>query len=302
MKILRARSDRPPRGGRRVIRRGSSRVTVGTLSVMAIATAGLGLLWLSSASSARPPLAAPLHEGIASSSTPAAPSTTPDAPAGDPTATIAAPVDGSTVAAGSAVALTARGSADLVTALQAGTPRSCWFTVGDNASTSVAGTLTPTTATCSASWTAPYKAAFTITGWFATASTVAYPTTPVTLNVTGADSPRCVSAASPACSFKWVEVAYTSSTAYSGRVCGIDTCAWTSTHTAWTQVSDSSGAKDYWLNRTGSMATGDVAEAYLCLGSSSADWSTYSSGRNFVSLLGQPETSANPLAAGTCTS
>lgn len=265
-----------------------------TLTVAAVATAGVGLLWLSSTSLARQPLHAPVQAGSTSTSA-AAPGTTPPAPAGDPTASITAPADGSTVAAGSAITLTARGSTDLVTALQAGTPRSCWFTLGDDANSTVTGALDATTATCSAAWTFTYRSAFSITAWFATSSTVAYPTPAVTLNVTGADSPRCTGA-STGCTYKWVEVAYTTSTAYSGRVCGIDTCLWTSTHTSWTQVD----GKDYWLNRTASMASGDVAEAYLCVGTSSTGWASYSSGHNLTTLLGRSDTSANPVPAGTC--
>lgn len=287
----------PSRGRIAASRARSGSFTRRTLAVIGLVTVGVGLLWMSSASPAQQPHADPVQAGNGNSSTPAAPTTPPPAPAGKPAATITAPTSGSTVAAGTAVTLTARGSADLVTALQAGTPRSCYFTVGDDANTSVAGTLDASTATCTATWTVTYKSAFSITGWFATASTIAYATPAITLNVTGSDSPRCTGAVAVGCAYKWAEVYYTSSTAYSGRVCGIDTCQWGSAHTSWSQVS----GKDYWLNSTGStLPDGNAAEAYLCIGTSSADWSTYSTGRNFASLLAQPETSASPLPSGTC--
>jgi hypothetical protein len=83
-------------------------------------------------------------------------------------------------------------------------------------------------------------------------------------------------------------------------VCSIDGgCQWTTAHTSWTQVS----GKDYWSNGNGStLPDGNIDEAYLCIGSAPSDWNNYTASHSLTTLLSQPETSAKPIPAGTCTS
>jgi hypothetical protein len=94
-------------------------------------------------------------------------------------------------------------------------------------------------------------------------------------------------------------VYYTASTdTRYARVCSLDGgCQWQTTHTSWRQVPGS----DYWINSTGQpLGDGNSAEAYLCIGSSPADWTSYTSSHSFDTLLSSPESSAAPVPAGTC--
>lgn len=77
---------------------------------------------------------------VATASSSPSPSAAAADPAGNPTATITSPVAGTSVASGTAVALSALLSSDLITALQAGTSRSCYFTVGDDANSCLGST------------------------------------------------------------------------------------------------------------------------------------------------------------------
>ena len=98
--------------------------------------------------------------------------------------------------------------------------------------------------------------------------------------------------------YRWAEVYYDSGNTRHFRVCGIDGgCQWQTSHTTWRQIAGS----EYWINSTGSpLPDGNQAEAYLCIGSSPAAWTSYASSHNLDTLLGQPDTSAKPVPAGTC--
>lgn len=231
-----------------------------------------------------------------SSSSPASPT----ADAGNPSATVTGPADGSTFASGTSITLVATFSADLRTALQAGTNRACYFTVGDDASTTVSGVIDMNAGTCTASWAYSYAAGFTITGWIETPSDTSYRTPPITVNITGGTNPRCTgqTGAPTTCVYRWVEVYYNAANTRTVRVCAVDGgCQWQTAHTSWRQVAGS----DYWINSTGQpLPDGNQAEAYLCLGSAPAAWTSYSSTHNFDTLQSQPATSAAPIPAGTC--
>lgn len=204
-----------------------------------------------------------------------------------------------TVASGTALTLSAQLSPDLVTAVQAGTPRGCYFTVGDDANSVAVGTLNTTAGTCQAAWTYNYAATYTLTATVTTPARIAYTSPPVTITITGPSNPRCTaSAGAPAtCVYRWTEVYYTN-TGRSQRVCSIDgACQWQTSHTSWNQIT----GKDYWTLSTGqTLPDGDNADAYLCLGSAPSTWSTYANDHNFDTLLAAPQTTATPLPAGTC--
>jgi hypothetical protein len=130
---------------------------------------------------------------------------------------------------------------------------------------------------------------------------ITYASPAITVTVNGGANPRCtgLSSAPSGCAYRWAELAYVGS-ARSARVCAIDGgCQWQSAYTAWSQVPGS----DYWLNQapTGqTLSDGDSADAYLCVGSSAADWTTYTSSHDFTALFAMPETNATPIPAGTC--
>jgi hypothetical protein len=139
---------------------------------------------------------------------------------------------------------------------------------------------------------------FAVSAWVATPPQITYAAPAISISVSGPSNARCTGAMSANCAYDWVETYYKSSTRYN-RVCAIDSgCLWQSAHTSWKQVP----GKDYWVNSTGhTLPDGNLAEAYLCVGSSPSNWSTYASGHSFDTLTRQPETSAAPLAAGVCT-
>jgi hypothetical protein len=224
----------------------------------------------------------------------------PPPPTGKPTAAMTAPADGASLTAGTATTLTAKLSDDLVTALQAGSGGSCYFAVGNDANTVVSGTLNVQAATCSGTWTYRYGGTFSVSAWVATPSQVTYAAPPISVAVIGSTNARCTGTASApsTCVYHWVETYYKGSTR-TIRVCAVDAgCLWQSAHTAWKQIA----GKDYWVNSTGqTLPDGNLAEAYLCVGSSPANWSAYSTSHSFDSLTSQPETSAAPVTAGVCT-
>jgi hypothetical protein len=225
--------------------------------------------------------------------------TTPPAPVGTPTARISAPADGSTYATGVAVNFTATLSTDLVTALQAGSARSCSFSVGDDAGSTATGTLNLTAGTCTGSWTYAYAGGFAVSASVITPSQITYGTAPTNITITGSTNPRCTGAGAPStCVYRWTEVYYNSANTRFARVCSIDGgCLWQTAHTSWTQLTGT----DYWVKSTGQvLSDGNLAEAYLCVGSSPASWTAYTSGHNFDTLMSQPDTSAKPLPSGTC--
>jgi hypothetical protein len=226
--------------------------------------------------------------------------TTPPAPVvGTPTARITAPVDGTTYATGAAVTVTATLSTDPVTALQAGSARSCTFSIGDDAGSTANGTFNLTAGTCTGSWTYSYAGSFAITASIVTPSQITYGTAPINVTITGSTNPRCTGAGAPAtCVYRWTEVYYNSADTRFARVCSIDGgCLWQIAHTVWPQIT----SDDYWVKSTGQvLPDGNLAEAYLCVGSSPASWSSYASTHNFDALTSQPDTSAKPLPSGTC--
>lgn len=232
---------------------------------------------------------------------PSSTSTAPAAPAGNPTAAMTSPADGSTASAGTAVTLAATLSTDLVTALQAGSGGSCYFLIGDDANSTTRGVLDLSARTCTGSWTFSYADTYSIAASVATPSGLTYGSAPITVTVSGGSNPRCTgqAGAPSSCVYRWTEVYYTSSnnTRYA-RVCSLDGgCQWQTTHTSWPQVT----GKDYWINSTGQpLGDGNSSEAYLCLGSSPTDWTSYTSSHSFDTLLNRPETSATPIPAGTC--
>ena len=128
---------------------------------------------------------------------------------------------------------------------------------------------------------------------------VTYGTAPINVTITGSTNPRCSGAGAPnTCVYRWTEVYYNSANTRFARVCSIDNgCLWQTAHTSWTQLS----GKDYWVKSIGQLLPdGDLADAYLCVGSSPASWTSYTSSHNFDTLMSQPTTSAQPLPSGTC--
>jgi hypothetical protein len=227
-------------------------------------------------------------------------STTAPAPvSGTPTARISAPADGSSYPTGAAVNFTATLSTDLVSALQAGSARSCAFSIGDDAGSTASGTLDLTASTCTGSWTYSYAGTFAVTASIITPSQVTYGTAAINVTITGSTNPRCTGAGAPAtCVYRWTEVYYNSANTRFARVCSIDGgCLWQTTHTTWPQIT----GNDYWVKSTGqALSDGNLADAYLCIGSSPASWSAYSSSHDFAGLMRQPDTNAQPLPSGTC--
>jgi hypothetical protein len=274
----------------------------------------LATLWtlipLAATQHSSPSAAAPNHRGsqqavalnlVATSSTAAPTTVTAPAPSGDPTVTMTLPVDGSIVAAGTAVALSAALSPDLLTAVGAAPGANCFMTIGDDAESTVPGALDATTGVCSGTWTFRAGGAFSVVAWVETPAMITYASPGITVTVNGDSSPRCtgLSASPSGCVYRWAEISYIGS-ARSARVCAIDGgCLWQSAHTEWGQVA----AHDYWLNQASAgqvLADGDSADAYLCVGSSAADWTSYTGSHDFTALLAKPETSADPVPAGTC--
>jgi hypothetical protein len=225
---------------------------------------------------------------------------TQSAPANSSMATMTAPADGSTVSAEEAVTLTAVLSPDLVTALQADGTGACYFTVGDDANSTPLGTINLTARTCTGTWEFSYGSDYTVAGWVNTPSRITYSTPPITVTVTGGANQRCTGDDGPGiCSYHWTEVYYTAPNhTRHGRICDIDGgCEWQTTHTSWLVLA----GEDYWINDTGqTLPDGNLAEAYLCVGSSPIDWTSYSDTHDFDTLLSQPETSASPVDPGAC--
>jgi len=177
----------------------------------------------------------------------------------------------------------------------------CYFRIGDDADSVAQGTLDLNARTCSATWTFNYAGSYSLTAWVNTSSAASAMSATITLSVSGGSNPRCtgLSGAPTACTYRWVEVYYSwSNGTRRSRVCAIDGgCQWQTAHLSWSQVAQA----DYWINSTGrQLPNGDAADAYLCLGSAPADWTSYSSTHDFDALLGRAETSARPLPAGTC--
>jgi hypothetical protein len=139
-----------------------------------------------------------------------------------------------------------------------------------------------------------------VTAAISTPSMTTYGTPPITIHVSGGANPRCTGqpGAPSSCVYRWVEVYYDASNTRHSRVCAIDGgCQWQISHISWRQISSSG----YWINSTGNpLPDGNLAEAYLCLGSAPADWTSYTSNHNLDTLLAQPDTSAAPVPAGTC--
>ena len=239
---------------------------------------------------------------LAAAPTTSTPTTTaPATPAGHPTVAISSPANGSTATAGTAVTLVATLSADLVTALQAGSGGLCYFVIGDDAHSTTQGVLDLNARTCTGSWTFAYTANYAITAAVTTPSGITYNAPPITVTVSGTSNPRCTgNAGAPAgCVYRWTEVYYTTATnTRYARVCSIDGgCQWQTTHTSWPQIPGT----DYWINSTSQpLGDGNNAEAYLCLGSSPTDWTNYTNNHSLDTLLARPETSTAPLPAGTC--
>ena len=219
------------------------------------------------------------------------------------TISISAPQAGASLAAGTAVTLTAQLSPDLVTDLSSG-KSSCWFMVGDDANSNDPGSVNLAAGTCSATWTYTYAGTFTVTAQVMDSSANAYSSPSITVTASGASDPRCTgTSGSPAsCVYRWSESFYASVSSRSFRVCSVDGgCQWATAHTSWTQVS----GKDYWThsNANGSaLPDGNIAEAYLCIGSAPSDWNSYAGSHSLTTLLSQPETSVAPVPAGTCSS
>jgi hypothetical protein len=260
----------------------------------------LAMGFLAGAQETGPPASGPAQPAALLAAAPSTSSTTAPPDTGNPTATITAPVDGATYPAGTAITLTATFSADLRTALQAGTNRACYFNLGDDANTITTGTIDLTAGTCTGRWSYSYAAAYTLTAWIQTPSKTTYSSPPITVNITSGTNPRCTGqpGAPSSCVYRWAEVYYNSSDTRYQRVCSIDGgCQWQTSHTSWQQVPGS----DYWINSTGQpLPDGNQAEAYPCLGSSPTAWTSYTSTHNLDTLQNQPDTSAKPVPTGTC--
>jgi hypothetical protein len=216
-----------------------------------------------------------------------------------PPVVLTAPAAGTALSAGAPVTLAAQLSQDLTTVVQAG-GSNCYFFVGDDAGSTATGVLDSQHGTCSATWTYRYSGTFSVSAAVTNPAAMTYTSAPVSVTVAGSSNPRCTAdvSAPTTCVYRWTEVFYTSATAWSGRVCSIDGgCQWQTAHTSWAQVP----GKDAWIYSTGAtLSDAHQADAYLCVGSSPADWSAYSNSPSFTTLLAQPETSANPLPTGTC--